>query len=82
MGGEISKIRTDPSLIRERRVHAYLFRNLITDHDDRTSNFACLSYTIIEEGLVKIFLDQDDRENKLCPIMCDFARSHDRYILL
>ena len=40
---------------------------------------ACLvSYTIIEEGLVKILLDQDDRANRFCSIICEFARSYDR----
>ena len=32
-----------------------------------------LSYNIKEEGLVKIVLDQDDRANKFCPIICVFA---------
>ena len=27
---------------------------------------------IIYEGLVKILLDQDDRANKFCPIICVF----------
>ena len=32
---------------------------------------ACpLSYNIMEEGLVKILLDQDDRANKFCLIIC------------
>ena len=39
----------------------------------------CLSsYNTLEEGLVKILLDQDDRANKFCLIMCVFARSYDR----
>ena len=36
------------------------------------------SYNIMEEGLVKILLDQDDRANKFCPIICALARSYDR----
>ena len=41
---------------------------------------ACLllTYNIIEEVLVKILLDQDDRASKFCPIICDFPRSYDR----
>ena len=41
-------------------------------------NACLLSYNIMEEGLVKILLDQDDRANKFCPIICVFARSYDR----
>ena len=42
-------------------------------------NACLLSYKIMEEGLVKILRDQDDdRANKLCPIICVFARSYDR----
>ena len=41
-------------------------------------NASLLSYNIMEEGLVKILLDQDDRANKFCPIICGFARSYDR----
>ena len=42
-------------------------------------NACLLSYKIMEEGLVKIQRDQDDdRANKLCPIICVFARSYDR----
>ena len=41
-------------------------------------NACLLSYNITEEGLVKILLDQDDRANKFCPIICVFARSYDR----
>ena len=41
-------------------------------------NAFLLSYNIMEEGLVKILLDQDDRADKFCPIICDFARSYDR----
>ena len=41
-------------------------------------NAFLLSYNIMEEGLVKILLDQDDRANKFCPIICVFARSYDR----
>ena len=37
-----------------------------------------LSYNIMEEGLVKILLDQDDRANKFRPIICVFALSYDR----
>ena len=31
-------------------------------------NVCLSSYNVMEEGLVKILLDQDDRANKLCPI--------------
>ena len=41
-------------------------------------NAFCLSYDIIEEGLAKNLLNQDDRANKFCPIICVFARSYDR----
>ena len=41
-------------------------------------NACFLSYNIIEEGLAKIQLDQDDRASKLCPIICVFARLYDR----
>ena len=41
-----------------------------------------LSYNIMEEDLVKILLDQDDRANKLYPIICGFARSCDRWSTL
>ena len=41
-------------------------------------NASLLSYNIMEEGLVKILIDQDDRANKFCPIICGFARSYDR----
>ena len=41
-------------------------------------NACLLTYNIIEEVLVKILLDQDDRASKFCPIICDFARSYDR----
>ena len=41
-------------------------------------NVFLISYNIIKEGLVKILLDQDDRANKFCPIICVFARSYDR----
>ena len=43
---------------------------------DQNARF--LSYNIIEESLAKILLDQDDRANKFCPIICVFARSYDR----
>ena len=40
---------------------------------------ACLlTYNIMEEVLVNILLDQDDRASTFCPIICDFARSYDR----
>ena len=42
-------------------------------------NVCLLSYNIMEEDLVKILLDQDDRANKFCPIICVFARSYVRY---
>ena len=78
--------------IQESRVllQSHLLRNLIVDHDDRAHIFArsntilsdqnasLLSYNVMEEGLVKILLDQDDRANKFCPIICVFARSYDR----
>ena len=41
-------------------------------------NVFFLSYNNMEEGLVKILLDQDDRANKFCPIICVFPRSNDR----
>ena len=41
-------------------------------------NAFLLTYNIIEEVLVKILLDQDDRASKFCPIICDFPRSYDR----
>ena len=41
-------------------------------------NGCLLSHNIMEEGLVKILLDQDDRADKFCLIICDFARSYDR----
>ena len=41
-------------------------------------NACSLSYNVMEEGLVKILLDQDDRANKFFPIICVFARSYDR----
>ena len=41
-------------------------------------NAFLLSYIIMEKGLVKIVLDQDDRANKFCPIIQVFARSYDR----
>ena len=41
-------------------------------------NECLLNYNIIEEVLVKILLDQDDRASKFCPIICDFPRSYDR----
>ena len=41
-------------------------------------NVCLSSYNVMEEGLVKILLDHDDRANKFCPIICVFARSYDR----
>ena len=41
-------------------------------------NSCLLTYNIMEEVLVQILLDQDDRTSKFCPIICDFARSYDR----
>ena len=41
-------------------------------------NAFLVSYNIMEEVLVRILLDQDDRANKLCPIICVFTRSYDR----
>ena len=39
-------------------------------------NVCLLSYNTMEKGLVKSLLDQDDRANKFCPIIWDFARSY------
>ena len=41
-------------------------------------NASLLNYKIMDEDLVKILLNQDDRANKFCPIVCVFARSYDR----
>ena len=41
-------------------------------------NAYLLSYNIMEEGLVKILLDKDDRVKEFCPIIYVFARSYDR----
>jgi len=41
-------------------------------------NTCLLSYTIMEEGLGKLLLDQNDCAIKFCPIICVFARSYDR----
>ena len=41
-------------------------------------NTCLLSYNIMEEDLVQMLLDQDDRANKFCPNICVFARSYDR----
>ena len=41
-------------------------------------NACLLSYNIMGEGLVTILLDQDDRANEFCLIICVFARSYDR----
>ena len=41
-------------------------------------NVFLLSCDILEKGLVKILLDQDDRANNFYPIICVFARSYDR----
>ena len=46
---------------------------ILSDH-----NACLLTYSIIEEVLVKILLDQDDRARKFCQIICDFPRSYDR----
>ena len=35
-------------------------------------NACSLNYNIMGEGLVKTLLDQDDRANKFCPIICVF----------
>ena len=40
-------------------------------------NACLLSYNIMEEGLVRMLLDLDDRGNKFCPIICVFGRSYD-----
>ena len=65
-------------------------RNLSAYHDDRPRNYWSIKYHfvrskcvfIMEECLVKILLDQDDRASKFCPIICDFARSYDRRLAL
>ena len=41
-------------------------------------NACLLRGNIMEEDFVKALLDQDDRANKFCPIICIFARSYDR----
>ena len=41
-------------------------------------NVCLLSYDIMEEGLLKILLDQDDQAKKFCPIIYVFAQSYDR----
>ena len=41
-------------------------------------NAGLLSYNIMEECLVNILLDQDNRANKFYPIICVFARSYNR----
>ena len=41
-------------------------------------NASLLNYNIMEEGLVKNLLDQDDQANKFCPTICGFARPYDR----
>ena len=40
-------------------------------------NLCLLTYNIMEEVLVNILLDQDDRAKKFCSIICVFARSYD-----
>ena len=45
---------------------------------DQNAYIDIVSYNIIEEGLAKILLDQDDRGNKFCSVICVFARSYDR----
>ena len=41
-------------------------------------NVCLSSYNVMEEDLVKILLDQDDRANKICLIISVFARSYNR----
>ena len=41
-------------------------------------NACLLGHNVMEEGLVKILLDQDDRVSKFSPIICVLARSYDR----
>ena len=53
-----------------------IFARLNTVLSDQ--NACLLRYNIIEEGLVKILLDPDDRANKFCSITYVFARSYDR----
>ena len=62
----------------------HLSGNWRADNDDRTDDFcsSLLSYNVMEEGLVKILLDQDDPANKFCPIICIFTRSYDRWSAL
>ena len=55
--------------------HTFFARSYTILSDQNASS---LSYNMMEEGLVKILLDQDDRANKLCPIICGLARSYDR----
>ena len=45
-------------------------------------NACLLKYNIMDEGLVKIMLDQDDQGNKFCPIIYVFAWSYDRWSAL
>ena len=54
-----------------------IFAQLNTILSDQ--NECLLSYNIIEDGLVKILLDQGDRANKFCPIISIFAGSYDRW---
>ena len=52
-----------------------IFARLNTILSDQ--NAYLLSYNIMKEGLVKILVDQNDRANKFCLIICVFARSYD-----
>ena len=45
-------------------------------------NACLLSYNIMEKGLVKILLDQDDRAKKFFPIICVFTWSYDQWSVL
>ena len=52
-----------------------IFARLNTILSDQ--NVCLLSYNIMEEGLVKILINQDDQVNIFCTIICVFARSYD-----
>ena len=46
--------------------HTIFARSNATFSDQNTCS---LSYKVMEEGIVKILLDQDDQANKFCPII-------------
>ena len=45
-------------------------------------NACLLDNNIMGEGLGKILLDQDERANIFCLIICVFAQSYDRWLAL